>query len=103
MMLLISLAILVAFGASGHGARPARPGVLVGAFAVIVIMLLGHWLEMQALGQASVAWTPWRRCCLTRLSEWSPMAKVETVPVTKLAVGDVVLVRSRRPESQRTA
>ena len=56
MMLLISLAILVAFGAS--------VATLFGAFdlefwwelaLLIVIMLLGHWLEMRALGQASSA------------------------------------------------
>jgi hypothetical protein len=56
MMLLISLAILVAFGAS--------VATLFGVFELefwwelallIVIMLLGHWLEMRALGQASSA------------------------------------------------
>src|SRR5215217_7933540 len=56
MMLLISLAILVAFGAS--------VATVFGAFdlefwwelaLLIVIMLLGHWLEMRALGQASSA------------------------------------------------
>src|SRR5215218_1518248 len=56
MMLLISLAILVAFGAS--------LATVFGAFdlefwwelsLLIVIMLLGHWLEMRALGQASGA------------------------------------------------
>jgi P-type Cu2+ transporter len=56
MMLLISLAILVAFGAS--------VATVFGAFdlefwwelaLLIVIMLLGHWLEMRALGQASGA------------------------------------------------
>src|SRR4029453_9457182 len=56
MMLLISLAILVAFGAS--------VATVFGVFdlefwwelsLLIVIMLLGHWLEMRALGQASGA------------------------------------------------
>ena len=43
-----------------------RPGVLVGALALIVIMLLGHWLEMRAIGQARAPWPPWRRSCPTR-------------------------------------
>jgi len=72
MMLLISLAILVAFGAS--------LATVLGVFdlefwwelaLLIVIMLLGHWLEMRALGQASSALMRWRRCCRTPPT-WSP-------------------------------
>ncbi len=53
MMLLIALAISVAFVASAASAL----GVLDLEFwwelaALIVIMLLGHWLEMRAVGQA---------------------------------------------------
>jgi P-type Cu2+ transporter len=93
MMLLISLAILVAFGAS--------VATLFGAFdlefwwelaLLIVIMLLGHWLEMRALGQASSA--------LDALAALLPDAAervtgdgVETVSIDQLAVGDMVLVR----------
>jgi P-type Cu2+ transporter len=93
MMLLISLAILVAFGAS--------VATLFGVFdlefwwelaLLIVIMLLGHWLEMRALGQASSA--------LDALAALLPDAAervtgdgVETVPIDQLAVGDMVLVR----------
>ena len=56
MMLLISLAILVGFGASAASAL----GLFDLEFwwelsLLIVIMLLGHWLEMRALGQASGA------------------------------------------------
>jgi cation transport ATPase len=56
MMLLISLAILVGFGASAASAL----GLFELEFwwelsLLIVIMLLGHWLEMRALGQASGA------------------------------------------------
>jgi Cu2+-exporting ATPase len=93
MMLLISLAILVGFGAS--------LATLFGLFdlefwwelaLLIVIMLLGHWLEMRALGQASSA--------LDALAALLPDAAervtgdgVETVSIDQLAVGDVVLVR----------
>jgi P-type Cu2+ transporter len=92
-MLLISLAILVGFGAS--------VATLFGAFdlefwwelaLLIVIMLLGHWLEMRALGQASGA--------LDALAALLPDEAdrvtgdgVETVPIDQLAVGDMVLVR----------
>src|SRR5678816_3597359 len=56
LMLLIALAVLVAFG--------ARVATVFGAFdlefwwelaLLIVVMLLGHWLERRALGQASSA------------------------------------------------
>jgi Cu2+-exporting ATPase len=93
MMLLISLAILVAFGAS--------VATVFGAFdlefwwelaLLIVIMLLGHWLEMRALGQASSA--------LDALAALLPDAAdlvtpdgTRTVPISDLKVGDVVLVR----------
>ncbi|MGH8906458.1 MAG: heavy metal translocating P-type ATPase [Egibacteraceae bacterium] len=94
MMLLIGMAITVAFGASLATA--------LGLFTVevwwelallIVIMLLGHWQEMRAIGQA--------RGALEALAELLPDeaervtdAGIETVRVADLAVGDVVLVRS---------
>jgi Cu2+-exporting ATPase len=94
MMLLIGLAITVAFAAS--------VATELGAFdldfwwelaALIVIMLLGHWQEMKAIGQASNA--------LAALAELLPDDAervtehgVEVVPVAELREGDVVLVRS---------
>ncbi len=93
MMLLIGLAITVAFGAS--------LATEFGAFdldfwwelaALITIMLLGHWQEMKAIGQASDA--------LAALAELLPdeaervtKQGVETVPISSLTEGDVVLVR----------
>jgi P-type Cu2+ transporter len=93
MMLLISLAILVAFGAS--------VATLFGAFdlefwwelaLLIVIMLLGHWLEMRALGQASSALDA-LAALLPDEAERVTGDGVETVPIDQLAVGDMVLVR----------
>jgi hypothetical protein len=59
---------------------------------LIVIMLLGHWLEMRALGQASGA--------LDALAALPPDEAdlvtgegTRTVPISELTVGDVVLVR----------
>ncbi len=93
MMLLIALAISVAFVASAA----TDLGVLELDFwwelaALIVIMLLGHWQEMKAIGQASGA--------LEALAELLPDDAdlvtddgVESVPVSSLAEGDIVLVR----------
>ena len=93
MMLLVSLAITVAFVASAAST--------LGAFelefwwelsALVVVMLLGHWQEMKALGQA--------RGALSALAELLPdeaervrAGETEHVPVGELETGDVVLVR----------
>ena len=93
MMLLIGMAIAVAYAASAA----TTFGLLDLEFwwelaALIAIMLLGHWLEMRAIGQAQGA--------LAALAELLPDAAervtpsgVETVRLDELAVGDVVLVR----------
>ena len=93
MMLLIAMAIVVAFGASA--------ATTLGWFdlefwwelaALITIMLLGHWMEMRAIGQA--------RGALSALAELLPDEAermsdggTQTVPVAELKVGDLVLVR----------
>jgi Cu2+-exporting ATPase len=93
MMLLIGMAITVAFAASAA----TTFGWLDLDFwwelaSLITIMLLGHWLEMKAIGQA--------RGALTALAELLPdtaervtAAGVETVAIGQLSVGDTVLVR----------
>ncbi len=93
MMLLIGMAITVAFVASA--------ATTLGWFdldfwwelaALITIMLLGHWMEMRAIGQA--------RGALAALAELLPDeaervtdSDTETVSVSELRVDDVVLVR----------
>jgi Cu2+-exporting ATPase len=93
MMLLIGMAITVAFVASA--------ATTLGWFdlefwwelaALITIMLLGHWMEMRAIGQA--------RGSLAALAELLPDEAervteegTETVTLAHLVVGDVVLVR----------
>jgi P-type Cu2+ transporter len=93
MMLLIGLAITVAFVAS----IATELGALDLDFwwelaALIAIMLLGHWQEMKAIGQASGA--------LAALAELLPddaervtEDRTETIPVSQVRVGDVLLVR----------
>src|ERR671933_2652563 len=93
MMLLISLAILVAFGAS--------VATLFGVFdlefwwelsLLIVIMLLGHWLGMRALGQASSALDALAALLPDEADLVTPEG-TRTVPIGDLNVGDLVLVR----------
>jgi Cu2+-exporting ATPase len=93
MMLLISLAILVAFGAS--------VATVFGVFELefwwelallIVVMLLGHWLEMRALGQASSALDA-LAALLPDEADVVTSSGTRTTPVGDLTVGDVVLVR----------
>ncbi|MBU1227456.1 MAG: copper-translocating P-type ATPase [Actinobacteria bacterium] len=93
MMLLIGMAITVAFAASA--------ATSLGWFdlefwwelaALITVMLLGHWMEMRSIGQA--------RGALAALADLLPDdaelvtdGGTETVAVSELAVDDVVLVR----------
>jgi P-type Cu2+ transporter len=93
MMLLISLAILVGFGASAASALGLFDLEFWWELALlIVIMLLGHWLEMRALGQASGALDA-LAALLPDEAERVGDDRVETVAVADLAVGDLVLVR----------
>ncbi|MCD6022435.1 MAG: copper-translocating P-type ATPase [Actinomycetia bacterium] len=56
MMLLIALALIVAFGASVASAVGWLDLEFWWELALLVdVMLLGHWLEMRALGQATSA------------------------------------------------
>ena len=96
MMLLIAMAVTVAFVASWITTLD------IGGFELdfwwelallVTIMLLGHWMEMRALGSASSA--------LDALAALLPdeAEKIEdettrTVPVAELAADDVVLVRA---------
>jgi Cu2+-exporting ATPase len=93
MMLLIGLAITVAFAAS--------LATEFGAFeldfwwelaALIAIMLLGHWQEMKAIGQASGALEALAQL-LPDEAERVTDQGVETVPISELERGNVVLVR----------
>ncbi|WP_223199182.1 heavy metal translocating P-type ATPase [Solihabitans fulvus] len=97
MMTLVALAITVAFVASGLttlGVGGLDLDFWWELALLVVIMLLGHWLEMRALGQASGA--------LAALAELLPDVaelvgddgEVRSIPLAELRAGDVVLVRS---------
>ncbi len=93
MMLLIGMAITVAFAAS--------LATTLGWFeldfwwelaALITIMLLGHWLEMRAIGQAQGALAA-LAALLPDEAERVTDSGTETVAVSELKVNDLLLVR----------
>jgi P-type Cu2+ transporter len=94
MMLLISMAITVAYAASLVTA--------VGVFdldfwwelaALVTIMLLGHWQEMKAIGQAQGALAALAALLPDDAERVTGDGGVERVSVVDLRVGDTVLVR----------
>jgi P-type Cu2+ transporter len=94
MMLLIAMAITVAYTAS--------LATSLGWFDVevwwelsllIAIMLLGHWLEMRAIGQASGALAALAELLPDDAERVTDDGGTETVPIAELQPGDVVLVR----------
>ncbi len=94
MMLLIAMAIVVAWSAS----MATSLGLFDLEFwwelaALITIMLLGHWLEMKALGQARSALTSLAELLPDEAERVRPDGATDTVPLDSLQVGDVVLVR----------
>ncbi|HEU4666995.1 MAG TPA: heavy metal translocating P-type ATPase [Arthrobacter sp.] len=96
MMLLIGMAITVAFAASWV------TSLGLGGFdldfwwelaLLVAIMLLGHWIEMRALGSAQGALDA-LAALLPDEAERLTDTGTQTVPVAELQPGDLVLVRS---------
>ncbi len=95
MMLLISMAITVAYVASLATSLDWFDLDFWWELAALVtIMLLGHWQEMKAIGQAQGALAALAELLPDDAERVGPDGQVETVPITALGVGDVVLVRS---------
>ena len=93
MMLLISLAIVVAFVASLASEFDWLDLEFWWELALLIdVMLLGHWQEMKAIGQASGALEA-LAALLPDEAEVVHGAEVHTVAVGELRLGDVVLVR----------
>jgi Cu2+-exporting ATPase len=93
MMLLISLAISVAFVASAATTLGFFDLEFWWELALLVtIMLLGHWQEMRAIGQAQGALGA-LAALLPDEAERVTGGGTETVPLADLRAGDVVLVR----------
>ena len=95
MMLLIAMAITVAYGASlATSLEWFDLEFWWELAALITIMLLGHWQEMKALGQASSALAALAELLPDDTERVGADGQVETVTIDQLAPGDVVLVRS---------
>ena len=93
MMTLISLAITVAFGYSMAVTLGWDGDSLWWELAtLVVIMLLGHWIEMRSIGQAQGALKELAKL-LPDTAERVTDSGTETVKVSDLVDGDLVLVR----------
>ncbi|WP_406299434.1 copper-translocating P-type ATPase [Embleya sp. NBC_00888] len=108
MMTLIAMAITVAFLASWASTLELASHELDFWWELVLlvdIMLLGHWLEMRALGAASGALDALAALLPDEAERIGPDGEFERVPVADLATGDTVLVRSgaRVPADGRIA
>ena len=105
MMLLIGLAITVAYVASL--ATSFHLGVDLDFWwelaLLIDVMLLGHWLEMRAVGQAQGALAALAALLPDEAERVSASGDIEVVGIDALARGDVVLVRAGSRSRTRCA
>src|SRR5215469_6714256 len=93
MMTLISLGIIAAFGTSLAATFGFREiDVWWELTSLITIMLLGHWLEMRAISQARGALNA-LAALLPDNAERVSGTDTESVPLSELRVGNIVLVR----------
>jgi Cu2+-exporting ATPase len=104
MMLLVSMAITVAYVAS----MVTSLGWFDLDFwwelaALVTIMLLGHWQEMKAIGQAQGALAALAELLPDEAERVGADGEIETIPTGDLRPGDVALVRpgSRVPADGR--
>jgi Cu2+-exporting ATPase len=92
MMTLISLAIIVAFGTSLAATFGLfEIDVWWELASLITIMVLGHWLEMRAISQARGALNA-LAALLPDTAERVTGVDTQSVPLSELRVGDIVLV-----------
>jgi Cu2+-exporting ATPase len=95
MMLLISMGLLVAFSASVVTEIGWIDVDLWWELATLVtIMLLGHWLEMRAVGQAQGALAALAELLPDEAERLDAAGEPHPVSLADLEVGDVVLVRA---------
>ncbi len=94
MMLLISLAITVAFG---YSVAAVAFGIGEPFFwelvTLIVIFLLGHWIEMRSVRRASGALDELAELMPDTAERITEEGETEAVPIDNLEEGDLVLVR----------
>src|SRR5438552_12539352 len=93
MMTLISLAIIVAFGTSLAATFGLfEIDVWWEVASLITIMVLGHWLEMQAISQARGALNA-LAALLPDTAERVNGTDTRSVPLSELRVADILLIR----------
>jgi Cu2+-exporting ATPase len=94
MMTLIGLAIGVAFLYSAAVTLGFRGHALWWELATLVtIMLLGHWIEMRSIVQAQGALKELAKLLPDTALRLTAGDRIEEVPVDRLQVGDLVLIR----------
>ena len=97
MMTLVAMAITVAFASSllaSLGVVGPQLDFWWELVLLVVVMLLGHWVEMRALGQASGALEALAALLPDRAERLVGDGEVTEVAVSDLRAGDTVLVRS---------
>ncbi len=94
MMLLVSLAISVSFIYSLAAIiANLGEGFFWELVTLIDIMLLGHWIEMRSVRQASGALNALAKLMPDTAEHIMPDGSTHTMPVSSLKMGDLVLVR----------
>ena len=94
MMSLISLAISVAFGYSVFTTFiPIGESFYWELVTLIDIMLLGHWMEMRSVRQASGALDALAKLMPDTANRITEDGSVQTVQVAQLRLGDIIIVR----------
>ena len=94
MMTLISLAISVAFVYSVFALFAAPGSGFFWEMATLIdVMLLGHWIEMRSIRQASGALNELAKLLPDTAEQLLPDGTTRVVPANTLQTGDLVLVR----------
>jgi Cu2+-exporting ATPase len=94
MMTLISLAILVAFFYSLASTFFHLGSSFYWELVTLIdVMLLGHWIEMRSIRQASGALDELSKLLPDKASKVNENGEIETVKVSELKKGDIVLIR----------
>jgi len=94
MMTLVTVATTVAYGYSAATVLGAPGDALFLELATLVdVMLLGHWIEMRSVGEASSAVESLARLLPARAHRLDGSGAIADVAVDTLVPGEVVLVR----------
>ncbi len=94
MMTLVAVAITVAYAYSSATVLGLEGMPLFWELATLIdIMLLGHWIEMRSVGEASKALESLARLMPSQAHRKQDDGSIADVPIDQLQVGDVVVVK----------